>query len=61
MSLRSSTTTSVHVEGRVIRTGGRVEDLGTIAYWHRNPLRRLAWRLSQFLRGRRAGHITSGD
>jgi hypothetical protein len=25
----------------ITRADGRVEDLGTIAYWHRNPLRRL--------------------
>lgn len=29
----------------VTRADGTVEDLGVIAYWHRNPLRRLAWRL----------------
>lgn len=46
------------VEGKIIRANGAVEDLGVIAYWHRNPLRRLAWRLKQFLRGRRAGSIT---
>lgn len=27
----------------VIRADGTREDLGTISYWHRNPLRRLAW------------------
>ncbi len=53
-------TESVSVQARVIRADGRVEELGTIAYWHRNPLRRLAWRLTQLLRGRRAGRITSG-
>jgi hypothetical protein len=31
----------VSVEARVIRADGTVEDLGTVAYWHRNPLRRL--------------------
>lgn len=34
-----------------------LEDLGRVAYWHRNPLRRLAWRLSQWVRGRRAGAV----
>lgn len=32
----------------VIRADGTREDLGTVAYWHRNPLRRLAWRLTQW-------------
>lgn len=30
---------------RVIRADGTVEEIGTVAYWHRNPLRRLLWRL----------------
>jgi hypothetical protein len=46
------------VEGRVIRKDGTVEELGTLAYWHRNPLRRLAWRVKQLVRGRKAGQIT---
>lgn len=29
----------------VIRADGRREDLGTISYWNRNPLKRLMWRL----------------
>lgn len=42
---------SVVVEAVIIRADGSSEDLGTVAYWHRNPLRRLLWRLSK--RGRR--------
>jgi len=41
------TATGRHVESSisaiVTRADGTVEDLGVIAYWHRNPLRRLAW------------------
>ena len=51
---------SVSVEARVIRADGTVEDLGRIAYWHRNPLRRWAWSIQQLLRGRRPGRITKG-
>ena len=40
---------------------GQTVDLGVIAYWHANPLRRWAWRLSQFLRGQRAGTVKQGD
>jgi len=46
------------VEARVIRADGSVEELGTVAYWHKNPLRRLAWRVRQLLRGRKPGRIT---
>lgn len=27
---------------------GLVDDLGTIAFWSRNPLKRAAWRIAQF-------------
>lgn len=29
----------------VTRADGTVEDLGVVSYWHRNPLRRWAWRV----------------
>lgn len=35
---------AVVVERTVIRADGTVEPLPDL-YWHRNPLRRLAWRL----------------
>lgn len=38
--------TEMSVEAVVIRADGRREPLGTIAYWHENPLRRLVWRLT---------------
>lgn len=33
----------------ITRADGSVEELGTIAYWHRNPLRRWAWGARKFL------------
>lgn len=33
------------IEAVVIRADGTREDLGVISYWHRNPLRRLWWRI----------------
>lgn len=33
------------IDAIVIRADGSREDLGRVAYWHRNPLRRLWWRL----------------
>lgn len=32
----------------VTRADGTVEDLGTVAYWHQNPLKRWAWQLKQW-------------
>lgn len=36
---------SVELSAVVIRADGTVEDQGTLAYWHRNPLKRLAAKL----------------
>lgn len=35
----------------IIRADGSRVDLGTVSYWHRNPLRRLAWRMRCWLKG----------
>lgn len=34
------------IEVVITRADGTVENLGTVAFWHRNPLRRLWWRLT---------------
>jgi hypothetical protein len=36
----------------VTRADGTVEDLGIVSYWHKNPLKRLAWRATKFLQGK---------
>jgi hypothetical protein len=37
----------------------RTENLGRIAFWHKNPFKLLAWRIGQWLRGRRAGNAAA--
>jgi hypothetical protein len=37
----------------ITRADGTVEDLGVIAYHHKNPLRRLWWRVTRILKGAR--------
>ncbi len=39
----------VILEATVIRADGTVEHLGEIAYYHRNPLKRMARRLKKWL------------
>ena len=41
------------LSARVIRADGRVEELGEVAYWHRNPFKRFAWRVSRLMRALR--------
>jgi hypothetical protein len=43
---------SAAIEAVITRADGTVEHLGTISYWHKNPLRVWAWRLSRALRGK---------
>jgi hypothetical protein len=35
------------LEAVITRADGTVERLGVVSYWHRNPLKRWAWRLYQ--------------
>jgi hypothetical protein len=37
-------------EAKVIRANGSVEDLGVIAYYHKNPVKRCAYNLKKWLR-----------
>ena len=43
-------TKSASISATVIRANGRVESLGVIAYYHRNPLYRWAYRVRRALR-----------
>ena len=38
---------SATLEAVITRADGRVENLGTIAYWHKNPLKRLWFKLTR--------------
>jgi hypothetical protein len=40
------------IEAVVIRKDGTREDHGIISYYHRNPLKRLAWAAKQKLRSK---------
>ena len=33
----------------ITRADGTIEDLGTIQYWHKNPLKRMIWRIKKWL------------
>lgn len=38
------------ISATVTRADGTVEHLGVVSYWHRNPLRRWAWRIGRVFR-----------
>jgi len=40
-------TEQLTMRAQIIRADGTVEDLGVVAYWHRNPLRRLLYKITR--------------
>ena len=44
-----SKASEIQVEAIVTRADGTVERLGTVAYWNKNPIKRLIWRIKQWL------------
>ena len=38
------------IEMVITRADGTIENLGVVSYWHRNPLKRLAWRVKKYLK-----------
>jgi hypothetical protein len=39
------------LQATIVRADGTRVSLGTIAFYHKNPLRRLMWRVGRWLRG----------
>ena len=39
----------MEISARIVRADGSIEELGTIQYWHKNPLKRLLWRIKKWL------------
>jgi len=39
------------IEAVITRADGSVENLGTISYYHRNPLKRAWWHVTKALKG----------
>ncbi len=48
--IQKSAVKSSEISAVVIRADGTREDLGTISYWHSNPLKRLWFRLKQLIK-----------
>lgn len=47
--LAARTAREASISAVIIRADGSREPLGVVSYWHRNPLRRLAFRLRRIL------------
>jgi hypothetical protein len=51
MNLSSYGATSAELSLVITRADGTVEDLGVVSKWHKNPIKRFAWRTTRFLKG----------
>ena len=40
---------SIQIDAIITRADGTVEHIGTVSYWHRNPFKRIIWRIKQWL------------
>jgi len=39
----------MEISAIITRADGTIENLGTIQYWHKNPLKRFFWRIKKWL------------
>ncbi len=39
----------MEISAVITRADGTIVNLGTIQYWHKNPLKRLLWRIKKWL------------
>ena len=39
----------MEISAVITRADGTVVNLGTIQYWHKNPLKRILWRIKKWL------------
>lgn len=49
MQIAKSNAKELQLVATITRADGTVEELGVIQYWHRNPIKRLIWRLKKWL------------
>lgn len=49
MDLTQSQVKSMELSACIIRADGTIEELGTIQYWHKNPIKRIIWRIKKWL------------
>ena len=39
----------LQLEARIIKADGTIVELGIIDYWHKNPIKRIIWRIKKWL------------
>jgi len=49
MKIVNTNAKEIVLSARIIRADGSIEELGTIDYWHKNFIKRIIWRIKQWL------------
>jgi hypothetical protein len=49
MQIAHSNAKEIQFIATVTRADGTVEELGVIDYWHKNPIKRIMWKIKRFL------------
>jgi hypothetical protein len=49
MQVAQSNAKEIHLIATITRADGTVEHLGVIDYWHKNPIKRIIWRIKKWL------------
>jgi hypothetical protein len=49
MMTSESKVKQMEIAAIITRADGTIENLGTIQYWHKNPLKRILWRIKKWL------------
>jgi len=49
MQIGQSDAKEIQFIATIVRADGTVEELGTIVYWHKNPLKRFIWKVKKWL------------
>jgi hypothetical protein len=44
-----SKTKEAQITAVITRADGTVEQLGVVSYWHKNPFKRILWRIKKWL------------
>jgi predicted transcriptional regulator len=49
MQIAQSNAKEIQLVATILRADGRIEELGVIDYWHKNPIKRFIWKLKKLL------------
>lgn len=49
MQIAQSNAKEIELIATITRADGTIEHLGVIDYWHKNPLKRIIWKLKKLL------------